>query len=138
MKSLTREANGNVVLRSGHFTMRFDRMFGGTPLEWYSEDPYGMLTNAFPGNGTSVYYNTGQDPTQASSNGFLPNPIATGSPDTAMYSYYSSEKLYSPSANTYIVGGRCSQSKNCIISLSLSFSIILTPFILCCFFTFLS
>jgi len=105
MKSLTREANGNVVLRSGHFTMRFDRMFGGTPLEWYSEDPYGMLTNAFPGNGTSVYYNTGQDPTQASSNGFLPNPIATGSPDTAMYSYYSSEKLYSPSANTYIVGG---------------------------------
>lgn len=85
---VVRESDGNVVVRSGDFALRFFRQWGGTPLEFW-KDNYPLLTNANPGSGTSVTWETGQDPTQASCDGLTSNPIALYlDPSTIHYNYY--------------------------------------------------
>lgn len=73
--ALIREETGNVVLKAGRFQLRFDVRHGGTPLEFWFYGKPGPLTNSFAGAGTSICWDTGQDPTQASANGLLPNEI---------------------------------------------------------------
>ena len=95
MISLSRELNGNVVLRAGKLVLRFFRMFGGAPLEWWSEPNAHSLTNSYPGSGVSACFETGQDPTQASANGQEQNPICCfGIADSQKYNYYARESLY--------------------------------------------
>lgn len=74
--SLVREASGNVVLASGIMQLRFMQQFGGAPNEIWQYGSPGPLTNSFPGSGVSINFETGQDPTQASANGFTPNPVS--------------------------------------------------------------
>lgn len=76
MQSVTREANGNVVIRSDNITLRSFHQWGGCPLEFWSEPNPGPLTNPFPGSAINPTCEVGQDPTQASSDGMTMNPIA--------------------------------------------------------------
>lgn len=105
-QSLIREPNGNVVLRSDNVAVRLFPRYGGSALEWWSE-PFPLLTNPFPGSGAFVNWETGQDPTQASANGPLENPICYASnPATARFNYYSREYLFD-AAGGYGVMGFC-------------------------------
>lgn len=102
---LYREADGNVVLRSGATALRFYWRQGGAPNSWYRTD-FPVLTNEFPGAGVSVAWRTGQDPTQASANGILENPIQRfGAPETVKYGYYARETMFDVSSGTYEVTG---------------------------------
>lgn len=94
MGSAWREPTGDVVLDSNGFAMRFSAAYGGAPLEIYSNGM--MVSNPFPGSGTSAAFDTGQDPTQASANGLLRNPICTFfAPSSQKYNYYGREVLLS-------------------------------------------
>lgn len=98
-QSLTREADGNCVLRSDNVALRFFARNGGAPLEWWSE-PFPLVTNSFPGSGVSANYELGQDPTQASANGLTENPICLYSdPATGIYNYYGRESQFDPTGN---------------------------------------
>ena len=94
-KELIREPSGDVVLRSNTNAIRFQRLWGMTPNQWFPE-PFPMATNDFPGSGVSVQWDTGQDPTQASANGLLPNPVP---------SRYMSESIFDPVNCIFKVGG---------------------------------
>lgn len=105
-KSLTREPDGNVILRSDNVAWRHFAKFGGTPLQFWRE-PYPLLTDPFPGCGTSLNWETGQDPTQASSNSFaehnlcrFDDPVNTGK-----YNYYIRETLFDTTNCKYKVTG---------------------------------
>lgn len=100
-----KDGTGNVVMRGGDLTLRFYAEYGGTPLSWYKAG-YPVLTNEFPGSGASVAWRSGQDPTQASANGILKNPISRfDDPSTQRYAYYISERRFDPSAGVYQVDG---------------------------------
>jgi hypothetical protein len=102
---LYREPSGNVVLRSGHTALRFFPDYGGTPLQWW-RDGFPLLTNPHPGSGASVAWRTGQDPTQASSDGIAQNPIAVfGAPSTWNNAYYGREEVFDTAAGVYQVRG---------------------------------
>ena len=74
--SLVREADGNVVLSADYFQLRFFTQWGGAPQEFWQAGMPGPLTNSFAGSGCSLNFETGQDPTQATSNAFTPNPVS--------------------------------------------------------------
>lgn len=101
--SLVRELNGNVVLASGIFQLRFFQQFGGTPNEFWQYGSSGPLTNSFPGSGVSINFETGQDPTQASANGFTPNPVSKI--DQPEDRFYLRETLFDNFNTTYGVQG---------------------------------
>jgi len=105
-QTLYREADGNVVLRGGGgMTLRFLANYGGTPLQWYAEG-FPPLLNEFPGSGASVAWRSGQDPTQASANGILANPIhRLGDSSTMRYDYYARETVFDAASGTYTVAG---------------------------------
>ena len=93
--TLTRRENGDVVLNSGDSDILFDVRYGGSPLEFWRHNYPGPITNRFPGSGASVVFDTGQDPTQASANGFTPNPICRfGAPETDRFNYYIRETRF--------------------------------------------
>lgn len=104
VQSLIREANHNAVLRSDNVALRFFSEWGGAPNEWWNE-PFPLVSNPFPGSGVSLNFETGQDPTQASANGLVKNPISTYSnPASVKYNYYAREYLWD-SAGQYGVAG---------------------------------
>lgn len=90
---LYREQDGNVVLKSDYFALRFFHLFGGVPLEFWREPYPGPITNSFPGSGASINFEVGQDPTQATSDGFTTNPIARQGHQVSIqrYNYYARE-----------------------------------------------
>lgn len=100
--NLIRELNGNCVLTSGTTQVRFFQQFGGTPLEFWSVGLPGPITNSFAGSGASINFDTGQDPTQASANGFTPNPISRI--DQATDKFYLEETLFDPTGKYGIRG----------------------------------
>ena len=103
--ALYREPSGNVVLRSGKTALRFFTEFGGAPLEWWRQG-FPLLTNSHPGSGVSVAWRTGQDPTQASSDGIAKNPIALiRVPSTWGNTYYGQEEIFDTTAGIYQVRG---------------------------------
>lgn len=102
MQSLIREDSGNVVLTSDYFQLRFYQQGGGAPQEFWLSGMPGPITNPFAGSGCSVNYETGQDPTQSSSNGFTPNPVSRI--DQATDKFYLRETLFD-SAGAYGVEG---------------------------------
>lgn len=103
-QSLTREANGNCVLRSDNVALRFFAKNGGAPLEWWNE-PFPLVTNPFPGSGVSANWELGQDPTQASANGHQDHPICIYSDSsTGIYNYYARESLFN-AGGSYSVSG---------------------------------
>lgn len=101
--SLTREANGNVVLASGIMQLRFMQQFGGTPLEIWQYGSPGPLTNSFPGSGVSINFEVGQDPTQAGANGFTSNPISRI--DQSGDRFYLREILFDTVNSVYGISG---------------------------------
>ena len=90
---LFREADGNVILKSDYFAIRFHHLYGGTGLDWWREPYPGPITSDFPGAGASINFEVGQDPTQATSDGFNTNPIAMQGNATSIqkYNYYARE-----------------------------------------------
>lgn len=108
--SAYREASGNVVLRSGPVgngsALRFFHEFGGCPLEVWKEPYPGPVTNPWPGSALSLAWDCGQDPTQASAEGLLKNPIARigHAPSIALYNYYIRETLLNPNGAYHISG----------------------------------
>lgn len=105
MQELIREPSGNTVLKSGNFQLRFFAQNGGTPLEFWHYGQPGPLTDVFPGAGTSICWEVGQDPTQASANGIMPHPIQQlGNHATDKYAYWCRESLFD-AAGIYEVTG---------------------------------
>lgn len=103
--SLIREPNGCVVLRSGDTALRFFPEWGGVPLEFW-KDNFPLLTNPAPGSGTSINWEMGQDPTQASCDGLTPHQIARiDDPASIKYNYYAREQVFSEADNFYQVSG---------------------------------
>lgn len=101
-QSLIREANGNVILSSGLMQLRFFQQFGATPLEFWRFGFPGPITNSFAGSGTSLNFEVGQDPTQATANSFTPNPVSRI--DQAGEKFYLREVLFHPSGKYGIEG----------------------------------
>ena len=108
--SLSRAPGTQLVeMHAGDLTVRFDPNHGGTPLAWTAGGQ--SLVNSNAGAGMSIYWNSGQDPTQASANGPDLFPIAQlNNPSTSQYAYYARETLFSPAAggnanSTYEVTG---------------------------------
>lgn len=104
--SLQRSADGRfVVMQMGEFMVQFDTLFGGSPLQWHAGDT--PLISSFPGEGASINWEYGQDPTQASANGPTPHPIARlNDPDSvARFNYYARETQFDPEAGRYQVTG---------------------------------
>src|SRR5947209_1230045 len=52
-----------VVMTDGDLSLKFDTYQGGAPLKWQANGS--LLTEPFPGAGTSINWEQGQDPTQA-------------------------------------------------------------------------
>lgn len=103
-QSLVREATGDVVLRTDNVAIRFKHEWGGTPCDFFQE-PQPAIINPFPGSAASVAWNTGQDPTQASANGLLNNPIhRVGDKPSWQFDYYIRESLFD-AAGIYEVSG---------------------------------
>lgn len=102
MKTLFREPGGTVVLKSNTFALRFFPEWGGCPREFWSE-PFPRLTNPYPGSAASLASDRGQDPTQASSDGETPNPIARigDAASTLKYNYYGRETMFLPNECIY-------------------------------------
>lgn len=104
MAMLYREPSGDVVMTDGaSTTVRFLSEYGGAPEQWYAPGAPPLI-NEFPGSGVSIAFRSGQDPTQASANGIMKNPIARlGDPSTNWYNYYGRETVFSPSELRYEV-----------------------------------
>jgi len=96
--------SGKVQLTSGDLVANFDPNYGGAPLEWaYKGIP---LIDSFPGVGVQSTWEYGQDSTQASANGPLPNPICQINGNGVGYAYYGAEIAYS-SVGLYAVRQFC-------------------------------
>lgn len=105
MQELIRENVNHVVLKADNFHLRHYSQNGGTPLEFWNCGQNGPLTHTFPGAGTSICWEVGQDPTQASASGILPHPIQQiGNPATDKYAYWCRESLFDAGGNYTITG----------------------------------
>lgn len=91
--TLTR-AGQYVDMNLGDFAIRFDTQAGGTPSAWTSNGT--PITNPFPGEGVTLMYDQGNDPTQGSANGLTPNPIARLDGQQLSFSYYARETEFNP------------------------------------------
>lgn len=98
---LYREPSGDVVMTDGRTTMRFMTEYGAAPEQWYAPG-FPPIINEFPGAGVSVAFRSGQDPTQASSNGVMKAPIARlGDASSARWNYYGRETIFDPANRVY-------------------------------------
>ncbi|GEM_PF-6723680 len=84
--------NRYVRMQAGDLELYFDTQFGGVPLTW-ARGGRSIIEN-WGGSGFATSWDTGQDPTPASANGPLPNPIARlGDPSTSGFNYYGRETV---------------------------------------------
>ena len=88
--------NRYVRLDSGDLKIDFDTWYGGAPLAWYLYDNTTSIIQVHPGSGFQVTYETGQDSTQAGSNGSTLFKVAKQgdySAKAAYDNYYCRENL---------------------------------------------
>jgi hypothetical protein len=84
--------NRYVRMQAGDLELYLDTQFGGVPLTW-ARGGRSIIEN-FGGAGFATSWDSGQDPTPASANGPLPNPIARlGDPSSAGFNYYGRETV---------------------------------------------
>lgn len=99
--------NEFVRMNLGDFIVDFDTRFGATPSRWfYNGVP---VTDPFPGTGVTVMWDQGNDPTQASSSGLAPNPVARLDGLQLENNYYTRETHFgagtAPGSVEYTVAG---------------------------------
>lgn len=87
--------NEFVRMDLGDFKVDIDTRFGGTPSRWYNGFEPNSVTNPFAGEGVTVMWDQGNDPTQGSPNGPGLNPIARLDGQQLTYNYYARERACS-------------------------------------------
>ncbi len=86
--------NEFVRMDLGDFKVDIDTRFGGTPSRWYNGFDPESVTNPFAGEGVTVMWDQGNDPTQASASGPGVNPIARLDGQQLAYNYYARETAF--------------------------------------------
>ena len=86
--------NEFVRMDLGDFKVDIDTRFGGTPSRWYNGFDPNSVTNPFAGEGVTVMWDQGNDPTQGSANGPGFNPIARLDGQQLSYNYYARETMF--------------------------------------------
>lgn len=86
-----------VSMKTGSTTVEFDTRCGGAVLGFLNNNT--PIVDPFGGAGMNVVPETGNDPTQASANGYLANPIARfDDRSTDQFAYYWRERRFDPPA----------------------------------------
>jgi hypothetical protein len=84
----------------GDFKVIIDTLYGGSPSRWYNGEETISVTNPFAGEGVTVMWDQGNDPTQGSANGPGMNPIARLDGQQLAYNYYARESLFDNGGGT--------------------------------------
>lgn len=93
------------ILTNADLTLYFDRRFGGAPLRWLNGSNVDLVST-FPGEACNVVYDTGNDGTQASSDGLTQNTISRMFVTAYdKYAYYLGERLLETSSLATVEAG---------------------------------